>query len=549
MLERQRMVETPDPDETAEEDQRIDRDGEGAPEKDDPDHRGCHPCGQHRVTPAIALAGHGGKVPPRQPEALGEEGGKCEDQKDGGQHGGAGGVVLRADDGKEDLGRQHAARPAKDQRVAEIGHRLDEPDQEGIGEARRHQRQRDLAERPPAVGAQRLARLFHRGADTIDDPDQDQEGDRREGQHLGDPDARQAVKPAAKLKPRQRLDPLRHHARPAQHHRQGKADDEGRGDDRQDGQQAERFLEGKGGARGDQSKGEAQCRGPGGGADRQEEGAPRDAAIAARQAGQRPDLRVDDVARHALGREGAVEILKRASEHRQERVEDEGRDQRDQKGDGPKDEGVALQRPAFCLPEGDQQGEDGAKDQRARAKGRLSRDRAKSGFQKAPVPAAQADRQPLGHHPGQPRRAGQGQRPAARCARRAGQPQEDRQRHQRKDRPKLPAPGEGLRQRGPEVALVGQVGQPVKAEKPVADAVPRQQQQRDQPGGQCLIKPAIVLRRHPMPRSKKGPGGAQTPPGAKVIRPRGRRSRHPSAPAIPCACPMSHRSRSRSRST
>ena len=67
------------------------------------------------------------------------------------EHGGAALVVLRADDGEEDLGRQHLEIAAEHERVAEVGEALDEAEQERVGEARPHQRQRDGAERRPAL--------------------------------------------------------------------------------------------------------------------------------------------------------------------------------------------------------------------------------------------------------------------------------------------------------------------------------------------------------------------------------------------------------------
>ena len=66
-------------------------------------------------------------------------------------------VVLRADDGKEDVGGQHRVLPAHDDGVAEVSDAFDEADQEGVGQAR--------AQEPAAspcvkvlmpVGAQRL---------------------------------------------------------------------------------------------------------------------------------------------------------------------------------------------------------------------------------------------------------------------------------------------------------------------------------------------------------------------------------------------------------
>ena len=62
-----------------------------------------------------------------------------------------------------------------------------------------HQRQRDVGERAPAVGAQRLRRFLHAGRHAFDDADQHEEGDRREREHLRDEHALQAVDPARRL--------------------------------------------------------------------------------------------------------------------------------------------------------------------------------------------------------------------------------------------------------------------------------------------------------------------------------------------------------------
>ena len=64
---------------------------------------------------------------------------------------------LGADHREEDLGRQHAEIAAEHDRIAEVGDALDEADQEGVGEARPHQRQRDGGETcVQRSGAQRL---------------------------------------------------------------------------------------------------------------------------------------------------------------------------------------------------------------------------------------------------------------------------------------------------------------------------------------------------------------------------------------------------------
>ena len=49
------------------------------------------------------------------------------------------------------------------------------------------------------LGAQGLRRLLHRRADAFDDADQHQEGDRGEGERLGDEQAGEAIDPAGRL--------------------------------------------------------------------------------------------------------------------------------------------------------------------------------------------------------------------------------------------------------------------------------------------------------------------------------------------------------------
>ena len=49
------------------------------------------------------------------------------------------------------------------------------------------------------LARKRLRGLLHRRADAFDDADQHQEGDRREGEHLGDQQAGQAIDPARRL--------------------------------------------------------------------------------------------------------------------------------------------------------------------------------------------------------------------------------------------------------------------------------------------------------------------------------------------------------------
>ena len=79
---------------------------------------------------------------------------------------------------------------------------------------------------------ERLRRLLHRRADALHDADQHQKGDRREGQHLRQPDAGEAVNPARWRNIECRGQELGHHAGPAEQQDHGKADGGlNRGDD------------------------------------------------------------------------------------------------------------------------------------------------------------------------------------------------------------------------------------------------------------------------------------------------------------------------------
>jgi hypothetical protein len=110
----------------------------------------------------------------------------------------------------------------------------------------------------PRSGAQGLRRLLQRGRNALHHAEHHQIGRRREGQRLRDEHAGQAVDPArgrnAEPAPQQR----RHRARTAEDQDQRQPDDEGRGDDRQDGQQLQAALERKARAQRDQREGKAK---------------------------------------------------------------------------------------------------------------------------------------------------------------------------------------------------------------------------------------------------------------------------------------------------
>ena len=199
VAEGQAEIDAPQLDEAAIEDRGVDQDRERRPEAGDAIDHPAQAARQCRMHAGVALARDGRVGLVAEPEALRIEGAQREHQQHERQDRRQRLVVLGADDGEEYLGRQHVEIAAEHQRVAEIGHALDEAEQEGVGEARPHQRQRYRPERLPAVGAQGLRRLLHRRADAFDDADQHQEGDRREGQHLRDQQPGQAIDPARRL--------------------------------------------------------------------------------------------------------------------------------------------------------------------------------------------------------------------------------------------------------------------------------------------------------------------------------------------------------------
>ena len=108
----------------------------------------------------IALAGNAGIDFAAEPALLDEEGEQGEAEEHDRQGRGASGIMLRADDREEDLGREHIVIATQHQGVAEICQAFDEAEEERIGEPRAHQRKRDGAKRGPAIGAEGLRGFF-----------------------------------------------------------------------------------------------------------------------------------------------------------------------------------------------------------------------------------------------------------------------------------------------------------------------------------------------------------------------------------------------------
>ena len=159
--QRERVVAAPGFDEPAGQRHRVDDDRERRPRQRDAVAEAAHAVGQLRRQSRVALAGERRVHLAPEHGALQEERAEGEEQQQDAERRRAPLVELRADDREEDLGGQHAEVAAEQDRVAEVGDRFDEADQERVGEAGPHQRQRDVGEDAPAAGAQRLRRFLH----------------------------------------------------------------------------------------------------------------------------------------------------------------------------------------------------------------------------------------------------------------------------------------------------------------------------------------------------------------------------------------------------
>ena len=87
----------------------------------------------------VALAGYGGVRRPAKPEALRIERAKREEQQHDRQDRSLRLIILCADDGEKNFGRQHIEISAEHERIAEIRHAFDEAEQKRVGKAGPHQ--------------------------------------------------------------------------------------------------------------------------------------------------------------------------------------------------------------------------------------------------------------------------------------------------------------------------------------------------------------------------------------------------------------------------
>ena len=90
--------------------------------------------------------------------------------------------VVLADDREVHAAGEHLEVAAQHDRVAEVGQRLDEQQQEAGRDARQQERQRHRAERAPARGAQVRGRLVERRVERAHQARQADVGDREEAQ-------------------------------------------------------------------------------------------------------------------------------------------------------------------------------------------------------------------------------------------------------------------------------------------------------------------------------------------------------------------------------
>ena len=353
---------------------------------------------------------------------------------------------------------------ADHQRIGEVGHALDEADQEGVGEAGADQRPGDGAERVPRTCPQGLRRFLEARSDSLQHAEQHQHRDRRERQHLRDGDARHAIDPAAARDVEQVADPNGDHAGAAEQQDQREADDEGWRDDRQNGQHPEQRLHPHARAQCHQREGEPEQRGQHADQRRLRHGVPCHAAASpAGDAVEAPDRRAEQFLREQHGREAAIVVADRGGQDAEHRIEHEQRDQSHHQQDRADHEHVALAhaQPREAIGQQHEAGE--RVEGGAPAHGRLHRTAAQQRGEPGVGPAAMDDQQPLGGEPHQAGGTGGDQRARSCAAERGPEAQQQRQCER-------PQPGCSREQRRWRDAVI--------------QAVPRKDQQRRETGGE-----------------------------------------------------------------
>ena len=276
---------------------------------------------------AVGFAGDGDVGAVANPQILRDEDAEREEEQERAEGTGRGVIELRTGDVEVNLGGDDVEAAAQNQRVTEVGERLHEHQQEGVGERRAQQREDNLEEGLEAAGAQRIRGFFNRGVNGFQRAVQNHEGERGEGENLRDGDAVEAVEPVAVGD----AEPFGEIAGTAEHQRYPEADDKRRRHNRQNGKN----LADKGGAARDAGgvKGEGEAENGGHQAN--------EAGEHQRVADNAQNVTLAEDAQDLLRMKNAV-LIKHRNKNRAGREDDKERNQEDddeQRGD---DELVAL---------------------------------------------------------------------------------------------------------------------------------------------------------------------------------------------------------------
>ena len=237
--------------------------------------------------------------------------------------------------------------------------------------------------------------------------DEDEEGDRREGEELCDQHARQAIDPAGPG----HAEPIGKEGgdgtRTAEHEDQRKADHEWRRDDRQDAQDAQGRLVPEVRAGCDERKGKAEAGRPDADQKCQEERVPGDPAAQIRvDAVQSPDRQVEELCCKLAERDVALVVLDRAQKDRRNGKEDEDRNECDDGPDRRHDECVAPAPSPGGKPMANHHEKCRRRQGRAEAHPALARSgAAEPRGEEVERPAVEADREALSDRQGKPQRA------------------------------------------------------------------------------------------------------------------------------------------------
>ena len=480
MPQRERVVASPRLDKAADERHCVDDDGEDEPRKRNAVAEATDRIGQRNRESAVALAGERRVEATAEEPALRNECRERQQQQYEAERCRAALVELRADDGVEDLGRQHRKVAAEKDRVAEVGNRLDERDQERVGEAGAHQRERDVGENAPAVGAQRLRGFLETRRHAFDHADQHEKCDRREREDLRDENAGKPVDPAPGLPSEQRLDSVVDEPRAAEDQDQAEPDHERRRDDRQDRQHAKCPHASERRAGCDQRKGETEGRASRRAKQRKKHRVPHVAAATAPDdAAHPPELLGKQPAWKRGEREGSVAILHRRDEDSRDRIEREERDDERDADYARRDESVALEAAAAGEPQREEHRERRDRERRAETVSGLTRaQRRQSGRDPLERPTRRAYREALGERIGKARCPDDGE--AKRCTARRSRFHKTRgDGEERRDRPQPIAAIRPCVQPRRRVLLVESAGQPRGQPDGMRRCIPRDERKSD----------------------------------------------------------------------